>query len=268
MCTSSFLLNNYCYASCPPGYWDNPGGGYPICTACDSSCLECNAAGPNACTKCAADTSFLHSIDNSCMATCPNGYYGNANAGNPICTLCDSTCLWCDGGAINSCTKCPVVTATTVARYLHNKKCLLVCPDGLWENNNSDVPICTDCHAECLHCSGGTNTDCTKCFEGTRWLLSGTCHSPTCPTEYWTDDNDGAGNDGTGPICKLCTSINARCKECHASDGLTCTLCTAGDGTGLLHEAGTTGATCLTSCPADLWFPLSNVCYACHASCK
>ena len=148
------------------------------------------------------------------MATCPNGYYGNPNAGNPICTACHSDCLWCDGGLINSCTKCAV---TPTARYLHNKKCLLVCPDGLWEDNNSDVPICTDCHTTCLHCSGGTDTDCTKCFQGTRYLLSGTCHAPTCPTEYWTDDNDA--NPAVGPICSLCTTIEPRCKECHPTDG-------------------------------------------------
>ena len=163
MCTGSFLLNNFCYQSCPAGYYNNANSGNPICTLCDTTCLECVSAGPTACIKCATDVSFLHTelTGNSCMVTCPNGYYGNANAGNPICTLCDSTCTWCDGAGINSCTKCGI---TDAARYLHNKKCLLVCPDGLWEDDNSGVPICSDCHANCLHCSGGTDTDCTKCF--------------------------------------------------------------------------------------------------------
>jgi proprotein convertase subtilisin/kexin type 5 len=94
MCTASFLhTDNVCHANCPNGFYNNANSGNPICTACHASCLTCNAAGANACTKCATLTSFLHSVDNSCMATCPNGYYGNANAGNPLCTLCEATCL-------------------------------------------------------------------------------------------------------------------------------------------------------------------------------
>lgn len=53
MCTASYLKDNVCHATCPAGFWNNANAGNPICTACDSSCLECTAAGPNACTKCA-----------------------------------------------------------------------------------------------------------------------------------------------------------------------------------------------------------------------
>jgi hypothetical protein len=138
---------------------------------------------------------------------------------------------------------------------------LLICPDGKWEDNNSAVPVCADCEATCLHCSGGLATECTKCAAGSRYLLSGTCYAPdSCPTGYFTNDNSGV------PICSACSTIEARCEECHPSDGLTCTKC----GTGFLRNAGLTGAatTCHSTCEADGWFGLSNICYACHASCK
>jgi hypothetical protein len=50
------------------------------------------------------------------MATCPNEYYANPNSGVPLCSACDATCLWCDGGTNTDCTKCQENT-----RYLHNK---------------------------------------------------------------------------------------------------------------------------------------------------
>ena len=135
------------------------------------------------------------------------------------------------------------------------------CPLGKWEYNNGVDPFCKDCHVDCLHCSAGEATDCTKCAAGSRYLLSGTCYAPdSCPTGYFTNDNSGV------PICSACSTIEARCEECHPSDGLTCTKC----GTGFLRNAGLTGAatTCHSTCEADGWFGLSNICYACQASCK
>jgi hypothetical protein len=145
---------------------------------------------------------------------------------------------------------------------------MLICPDGKWEDNASGVPVCADCEATCLHCSGGLATECTKCAAGSRYLLSGTCHAPdSCPTGYFTDDNGGI------PICKPCSDIEPRCETCHPSDGLTCTKCVnklTTPFTGFLRNAGLTGATttCYDTCPADNWYGLTNVCYACDASCK
>jgi hypothetical protein len=115
--------------------------------------------------------------------------------------------------------------------------------------------------SNCLHCSGGLETECTKCAPGSRYLLSGTCHAPdSCPTGYFTDDN------GSDPICKPCSAIESRCETCHPSDRETCTKCV----TGFLRNAGLTGidTTCHDDCLVDNWYGLNNVCLACDASCK
>ena len=71
-----------------------------------------------------------------------------------------------------------------------------------------------------------TSSDCTKCVADTKWLLNGVCHTPDCPVGYWKENN-GGGITGV-PICRPCSTIEARCTECHKSDGITCTKCVNG----------------------------------------
>ena len=44
------------------------------CVMCDSSCLSCNGPSANDCLSCSINLYFLK---NTCMSSCPNGYYSD-----------------------------------------------------------------------------------------------------------------------------------------------------------------------------------------------
>ena len=72
--------------------------------ACNASCLTCLMYGPgktdgspDICLSC---PSGQYLLNNTCQASCPDGYYFSMT----ICALCESNCLSCSN--YSSCTTC------------------------------------------------------------------------------------------------------------------------------------------------------------------
>lgn len=61
---------------------------------------------------------------------------------------------------------------------LHNKKCIIECPVGMYESRNDNS--CHMCGKYCAQCS--VPTSCEVCYEGL-WLLGGLC-AADCPEGY------------------------------------------------------------------------------------
>lgn len=80
VCTSYDVADCTTY-KCDPGTYKVVG--MADCQACDTSCAECNNAGPSSCTSCTGD---LYLLENTCHTFCPTGY----NAGVNSCALSTS----------------------------------------------------------------------------------------------------------------------------------------------------------------------------------
>ena len=122
-CSSCYTLVNYnatdytfdnyniltsdakCVSVCSTGYFINILNN--ICTKCDSPCNTCQTTSTT-CLSCIQNitTNKYHAANNSCLSTCPNGFY--ADSGN-ICQSCSNTCLTCQSDSI-ICTSCPSTT--------------------------------------------------------------------------------------------------------------------------------------------------------------
>ena len=60
-------------------------------------------------------------FNNSCRATCPNGYFETTSAGIKICSACASYCATCETTA-GTCLTCPG------SKIMSNNSCLDNCP--------------------------------------------------------------------------------------------------------------------------------------------
>lgn len=93
-----FFLEFKCYTNnCP----DKTFSENKNCIKCDSSCDNCVSNSQN-CTSCPANT-FL--FFNSCLPSCPNGYFPSKSGGIDKCLKCDSKCKTCVDTTLK-CTSC------------------------------------------------------------------------------------------------------------------------------------------------------------------
>lgn len=70
------IMLNSCVADCPAGQYEETLGGY-YCARCHPSCALCNLGELN-CSKCKNYTGIVYYLlDDQCIVSCPNGYYGN-----------------------------------------------------------------------------------------------------------------------------------------------------------------------------------------------
>ncbi len=65
------LSGTTCYTACPAGTYQNSTN---TCASCASSCTTCNGTSSTNCVTCTLPRYFL-STNNSCMTSCPNGYF-------------------------------------------------------------------------------------------------------------------------------------------------------------------------------------------------
>lgn len=100
-CTSCLatygLLNSTCYNPCPNAYYLN----VSTCAQCSKYCLICNATNIS-CSVCVVNgTNKSYYYNNSCIKTCPNGYFkfDNLTFGPTTCSACNTSCLKCSGDA-------------------------------------------------------------------------------------------------------------------------------------------------------------------------
>ena len=135
------------------------------CLTCAKGCSACFGSGANQCTKCKQDVVnsvatefYLIHLTNQCSTVCPSNQYSNLTS--HLCLLCDANCLTCVTSSTH-CLSCGFNTLAVANLFLHNNRCLLTCPDGLYANLLNHQ--CTLCPTGCALCFGGSVGQCTKC---------------------------------------------------------------------------------------------------------
>ncbi|XP_076845202.1 proprotein convertase subtilisin/kexin type 5b isoform X2 [Brachyhypopomus gauderio] len=173
-------------SSCPPGTFFSERGN---CRPCQPGCLLCE--GPVQCLHCGS-AHFL--LNQTCVATCPDGYYGDEDGRE--CTRCSATCATCSSRHSTDCLTCEA------GRFENEGRCVEDCPSRFY--GNVTMGTCERCDQSCTECSGGSNKHCLACGEG--YFLSkqeGTCVH-TCPPHFFPDQNN---------VCQHCHPQCKTCKE-------------------------------------------------------
>ncbi len=94
-------------------------------------CIKCDTddkfiQGGKCVDKC--DTGYYKdSIRNICILECYSGMYPNTLSNEWKCLSCPSSCTTCT--SLSTCHTC------STNYYLHNKTCILTCPDKYYGNN-------------------------------------------------------------------------------------------------------------------------------------
>ena len=273
--TGNVLANSVCSPACPGGMYvptDANGNDLSqVCLACSSSCATCTS-GANNCTSCSSGANLY---DNTCIASCPDGYYANNQLHE--CLPCNSTCANCVTSPY-ICTSCPAGT------FLDGNECVSLCPDATFVSGTS----CAVCSQPCYNCNG-TSTTCTSCTSG--FLYDSVCY-PTCPAgSVQADIHSCATCD---PNCATCSVTTTRCTSCPVGlllyneqcidtcpaqtfvDGsqcsgcnLPCFNCTGTAGTCESCETGylLSGSSCLSTCASGT-FSSSGLCLPCTPPCS
>lgn len=162
--------------------------GVVILPFCTSPCERCNPS-QTICKSCLPSPNtaiYLYNVNNSCLNTCPNGYY--PDSGNN-CKTCNPPCLWCTDSA--NCTSCISNT------FLFQKTCLNPCPATYFGNSSL---ICESCQLPCFNCT--SNSTCLSC--AVNFYTNFSCvNASSCPSGTY-------GNTTTN----TCASCNPPCANC------------------------------------------------------
>lgn len=139
---------------------------YFFWVACDSSCSSCSGTSTY-CTACANLDQF--SLNGTCVASCPMGFFSSTNA---TCLACHPDCATC-GPTFDTCLTCP----STRPVLSSSGTCLQTCSS----NQYFDHPTgsCVACSSSCETCSGNGSGDCLSCGS-TATLSSGNCVDAGC----------------------------------------------------------------------------------------
>ncbi len=145
-----------------------------LISGCDSLCNGCTGPSNTECSACSA-SSFFHSLTSQCLATCPDGFYGDSGlckGRQPSHTACHQYCATCTAGMSSNCPTCATghfaVSATE-------------CDTACYSNQYSDASnICHGCDIKCLTCSGAGSTNCLSCSSSTYAFGASTCLTE-CP---------------------------------------------------------------------------------------
>jgi hypothetical protein len=204
--------------------------GVLVSVFCTSPCGRC-VSSATACASClpSPNTAILfHTVNSSCLVTCPNGFYNSTF----LCTACSPPCLHCLDAT--NCTKC---TATT---YLYGTACLGVCPPTLFGNSSN---ICDSCVSPCFNCTSASA--CLSC--SINFLTNFTCvPSASCPSGTYGDIST-----------KTCAACSSPCFACSLADN-NCTSCAIGF---VLHQNK-----CPNQCPST-FYNNTNICLSCVPPC-
>lgn len=97
-----------------------------------------------ACTSSGTWKSYLNADNNTCVATCPDGYFGNSST--MTCDSCDLLCKTCKN--LTHCYEC-------VDTYGWNDyNCYDICPIGTFTDLSAPTSNgtfnCTSCHRYCI----------------------------------------------------------------------------------------------------------------------
>ena len=128
-----------CVSTCAAGTYallvDN------TCRACYITCVLC-VNDSTTCQQCrnVSGINYFY-YDNKCLATCPDGYYGEKT--NNTCVPCHPGCSLCFGSAPTQCTACKPDTSVTPTDYYYlnfgTNICSTTCPYGQYAVNSSNT---------------------------------------------------------------------------------------------------------------------------------
>jgi hypothetical protein len=160
--------------SCAETTWGNDSAAdHPVCSACDSgSCLWCSTSATT-CTKCdSGNNEYLEGT--TCVTSCANEYWEDANGGDPQCSACSADCKECDSSGTD-CTRC------NAGKFLEGSTCVTNCAETTWGNavDDADYPVCSACSADCQDCTTSA-TSCASCPDTSKYLYGTSCVD--CPS--------------------------------------------------------------------------------------
>eukprot|EP01016_Furgasonia_blochmanni_P023328 TRINITY_DN251_c0_g5_i1.p1 TRINITY_DN251_c0_g5~~TRINITY_DN251_c0_g5_i1.p1 ORF type:complete len:2505 (+),score=375.87 TRINITY_DN251_c0_g5_i1:195-7709(+) len=208
------------------------------CVTCSSTCKSCSRVATN-CTSCADPNSALFTMNGTCLAACPQGFYKNAS--NGICVPCTPNCNSCSGPICNTC--------NTNFSLTPKGECVQNCGAGFYSSTGK----CNPCSFSCLQCTNATV--CTQCSSGYS-LTSGAC---TTNCSAGTFPVLGLSSTGqTAVNCQQCDSSCLTCKD-QPSNCLSC------NGTYLLQDSQ---SKCITTCPPGTFPNVTNLSSTNPGSCN
>ncbi|EAR89451.2 EGF-like domain protein (macronuclear) [Tetrahymena thermophila SB210] len=201
----------------------------PTCEQCSTSCLLCQDS-PSNCIKCPSAQSLYQ---NTCIATCPAGYYKqmSIDGKSSVCQQCYSTC--------KTCSDATQICSTCIDEYYKGQ-------DGK----------CYPCEFPCQNCINN-NTTCTSCFDIMYLLPS------TNQCVYTCDFSNGYYTQINTNICLKCDSSCLTCQNYPTQ----CIVCA--NGLLLQHYPDPKQNKCVYSC--DVGYYKDNIsnsnCYQCNSVC-
>ena len=236
-----FESGGSCVSECPSGAFADTNGAIAKCTACHSSCGECDGEGSMACVSCPVSvTPFFDG--GACLSACPAGKFADASNGN-TCAACDSTC----GECVDSATKCTACHAGGTYDAASNA-CAYTCPPGQYVV--SGTTSCAACDGTCATCSGAGTSACTSCdASGSTPVLHQNECIATCPDGFYADSS------------LQCAACDASCTTCSGGTASDCVTCASG--APIKH-----GSQCVSAAPAGFFArSADSVTQSCDGSC-
>uniref|UniRef100_UPI0037E879D7 extracellular matrix organizing protein FRAS1 n=1 Tax=Semicossyphus pulcher TaxID=241346 RepID=UPI0037E879D7 len=237
-CPGELLLHlGQCVEVCGEGLYAQHG----TCNNCHPSCRSCEGPLSSDCLRCVKPQEVLLPQDGLlqgvCSAACPAHRFMDHTH---TCTECDPSCWLCSGPSAENCTSCPAPSS------LHEGRCVLTCPQGLFSQDNQ----CQACHPSCQSCSGPSQADCTSCPPRAS-LQSGYCRT-SCQDGHFLH-----------AVTRECISCSSDCQRCSADlqtgVGSVCVWCKEA-------RRWLLGDHCVSDCPRG-HYSRHGACIRCHPSC-
>ncbi|KAK3565727.1 hypothetical protein QTP86_014189 [Hemibagrus guttatus] len=195
-----------CVPECPPGFFRDD---KRRCKKCSPLCESCIGSRSDQCTACRQGF-YLKEGVNTCIYTCPEGYYLDPDAG--MCRKCSENCKKCTSA--NICTECKPGLS------LQGNRCQLTCEAGTYYNGHKRV--CEPCHPACATCAGTGMEACTKCAEG-YYLEEWRCVA-SCNAGYYMAEKTAEN----GEVQKSCRKCDHTCYTCIGPGDGNCSACVNG----------------------------------------
>lgn len=234
------------------------------CIQCHTSCNGCTGTGTDNCIKCSGGLNFLkvatvlvesedgNPIDvneGKCLINCPPETYLESTRSQ--CQLCHPSCLQCNGGKMNMCTKCranmTLVSQKNDIGTYESGHCIDNCLQD--EYMDKESLSCNKCHPDCISCTGPNSDDCLSCPIGFTITENG-CAIDCAEIGYYKSEDN-----------RNCLPCNKKCESCTGPLESQCSSCFYG--TELIQSR------CLSYCSeAEYRHPSALSCMKCHSLCK
>ena len=121
---------------------------------CNLPCKTCQSTNKAACLSCYNDANIAvnntyYSVNNTCLTSCPTGYF---DSGTLICAKCAATCLTCSK-VLDNCTSCNTAsTNPALNKTGFDGVCLAACPAKFYLSTAATPTQCVACDTVTYHC--------------------------------------------------------------------------------------------------------------------